>query len=310
MLNKIDVKHNVCLHLQQQNNTMKQNALLTFVMLLLCATPFTSFAQPGCIGYTADFEFADDTADLFGKTLFTNTSMWTDSATIYRWSFGDGDTVYTKVPNHSYIKQGNYNVCLLAVNLKLNGDTVCRDTACKQVTVNFDTCVASAVNLLYSVSHPDSCLKYNFITNTVGLHLNYLWDFGDGNTDTVGHTRNTFPSAGKYNVCLAVYYLYDNNLVCADTACDTLNVCASLGTYSPSTATISIYPNPVTDMLVIETAETEALQITIADVAGREQLSQTVHGTKAIQVAELSNGMYYITVSKGDTVLLRQKMLK
>lgn len=289
---------------------MKQNALLTFVMLLLCATPFTSFAQPGCIGYTADFEFNDDTADLFGKTLFTNTSMWTDSATIYRWSFGDGDTVYTKVPNHSYIKQGNYNVCLLAFNLKLNGDTVCRDTACKQVTVNFDTCVASAVNLLYAVFAPDSCLRYKFATNTVGQHINYLWDFGDGGIDSIQTPGHTYASAGNYNVCLAIYYLYDNNLVCADTVCDTLNVCASLGIANPLASSISIYPNPVNDVLIIETVETGTIQVTITDVAGREQLTKTIHGTEAIQVAELSNGMYYITVSKGDTVLLRQKMLK
>lgn len=288
---------------------MKQKALLAFVILSLCAIPFISFAQPGCIGYTADFEFNDDTTDLFGKTQFTNTSMWTDSATIYRWSFGDGDTLYSKMPSHSYGKQGNYNVCLLAFNLKLNGDTVCRDTTCKQVTVDFDTCVTPAVNLLYS-SDPDSCLKYNFITNTVGMHLNYLWDFGDGNTDTVDHAKNTFPSAGKFKVCLAIYYLYGNNLVCADTACDTLNVCASLGVVNPATTNISIYPNPVNDILVIELADIDDVQVNITDIMGRIHLNKTMSGTSTLQVDNLLQGIYYVTVQKGDVVLHRQKILK
>lgn len=289
---------------------MIQKAQYACVTLLLLLISLNSFAQPGCIGFAADFEFGDDTADLFGKTVFTNTSMWTDSTTQYRWSFGDGDTVFTETPNHSYFKQGTYNVCLLAYNLKQNGDTTCRDTTCKQITVRFDSCVTPVVSLLYSVFAPDSCLRYKFATNTVGSHINYLWDFGDGGIDSIQTPGHTYTSTGNYTVCLAIYYLYGNNLVCADTACDTLNVCASLGVVNPVTTSIIIYPNPVTDVLIVEANDADAKQIAITDVTGRVQLRKTIQGTETIQVNSLLQGIYYITVEREGVILHRQRIVK
>lgn len=200
---------------------MIQKAQYACVTLLLLLISFNASAQPGCIGFAADFEFGDDTADLFGKTLFTNTSTWTDSTTQYRWSFGDGDTVYTKVPNHSYLKQGTYTVCLFAYNLKQNGDTTCRDTTCKQVSVSFITSVAN-----------------------------------------------------------------------------------------PTTTVISIYPNPVNDELVVDIPGMDEAMVSITDVTGRVQLRKAIHGTEAMQVNSLSQGIYYVTVERGGEILHRQRIVK
>lgn len=288
---------------------MIQKAQYACVTLLLLLISFNAFAQPGCIGFAADFEFGDDTADLFGKTLFTNTSTWTDSTTQYRWSFGDGDTVYTKVPNHSYFKQGTYNVCLLAYNLKQNGDTTCRDTTCKQITVRFDSCVTPVADIIHAVD-PDSCYKISFATNSIG-HQYYYWYYGDGDVDSFSPaTRHTYDSAGTYNVCLVVFNIYGNNQICADTACDSIKVCLSTGVASVYLTTVSIYPNPVNDELVVDIPGMDEAMVSITDVTGRVQLRKAIHGTEAMQVNSLSQGIYYVTVERGGEILHRQRIVK
>lgn len=287
---------------------MIQKAHYACVTLLLLLISFNAFAQPGCIGFAADFEFGDDTADLFGKTLFTNTSTWTDSTTQYRWSFGDGDTVYTKVPSHSYFKQGSYTVCLLAYNLKQNGDTTCRDTACKQITVRFDSCVTPVADIIRAID-PDNCYEVSFTTNTQGYQ--YYWYFGDGDTDSGAQvTKHTYDTVGTYNACLVIFNIYGNNQICADTACDSIKVCLSTGVINPHSTQVLIYPNPVNDVLVVDIPDMDEATVIITDVIGRVQLRKTIHGTEAMQVNSLSQGIYYVTVEREGVILHRQRIVK
>ncbi|MEM7039596.1 MAG: PKD domain-containing protein, partial [Bacteroidota bacterium] len=65
----------------------------------------------------------------------------------------------------------------------------------------------------------------NFTNQTAG-GTSYLWDFGDGNTDTVPNPQHTYATTGTYTVCLIA-----TNSCGADTTCSTLNVtCNSPGT--------------------------------------------------------------------------------
>ncbi|MGV3597150.1 MAG: PKD domain-containing protein [Bacteroidota bacterium] len=287
---------------------MIQKAHYACVTLLLLLISFNAFAQPGYIGFAADFEFGDDTADLFGKTLFTNTSTWTDSTTQYRWSFGDGDTVYTKVPSHSYFKQGSYTICLLAYNLKQNGDTTCRDNACKQITVRFDSCVTPVADIIRAID-PDNCYEVSFTTNTQGYQ--YYWYFGDGDTDSGAQvTKHTYDTVGTYNACLVIFNIYGNNQICADTACDSIKVCLSTGVINPHSTQVLIYPNPVNDVLVVDIPDMDEATVIITDVIGRVQLRKTIHCTEAMQVNSLSQGIYYVTVEREGVILHRQRIVK
>jgi gliding motility-associated-like protein len=63
-------------------------------------------------------------------------------------------------------------------------------------------------------------------TNTSVAGLNYLWDFGDGNTSNLASPTHTFTTAGTYTVALYAYN--PNGCINEDTAYTTIKVIASV----------------------------------------------------------------------------------
>jgi len=49
-----------------------------------------------------------------------------------------------------------------------------------------------------------SGLTVQFVNNSSGSGLTYLWDFGDGSGKTSSHPSHTYKTAGQYNVTLTV----------------------------------------------------------------------------------------------------------
>ena len=48
--------------------------------------------------------------------IFTNTSTSTVPATTYVWDFGDGDSAFVPVADHTYSNAGSYTVTLRVIN--------------------------------------------------------------------------------------------------------------------------------------------------------------------------------------------------
>lgn len=140
----------------------------------------------------------------------------------YLWTFGDGDSATSLNAQHNYTQNGSYTVCLYQRVV---------DTTNNQVLCVSDTCI----NI--SIMQPSHCVaEFGFIpqTNTNGMnfydssftavqgaaYVQYLWDYGDGNTSTMQSSPHTFQSPGTYNVCLAVTVRDSNNsAICRDTIC-------------------------------------------------------------------------------------------
>jgi Secretion system C-terminal sorting domain len=74
--------------------------------------------------------------------------------------------------------------------------------------------------------------------------------------------------------------------------------------YAPkSNFTITLYPNPCTNALWIEVnnAEQTALNYSITDIYGRLLQQETLIPTQSINTASLANGVYFISVTDGQT---------
>jgi len=85
--------------------------------------------------------------------------------------------------------------------------------------------------------------------------------------------------------------------------------CNTLGTASVYDNALSIYPNPVNDILHINLASQNASdQIGIIDVMGKKILEQTGNSA-AINVANLQQGMYVLQIASGAKTY-RQKFVK
>lgn len=144
-------------------------------------------------------------------TVFDNESR---NAYSYIWRFGDGDTSHAAKPSHVYQNVGPFVVTLEAYN----------PYSCKQIDVVVDTIHVDSVKITSSMIIKDSVCRYaqnTYFNNSVN-GLTYLWDFGDGTTDTSANAMHTYYTAGTYTVKLMAYNPSICNLV--DTATQTIVV--------------------------------------------------------------------------------------
>lgn len=137
----------------------------------------------------------------------------------YLWNFGDLDTSTSKNPNHTYLDSGVYTVTLYTIN----DTSICGSVEDTSVKVEYIE-VGSPVLVLSSfTSSPDSgCapILVNF-TNSSSNGNNYLWNFGNGETDTALNPKNIlYYDSGTYHITLITY----NNTARCQSPPDTLSV--------------------------------------------------------------------------------------
>lgn len=70
---------------------------------------------------------------------------------------------------------------------------------------------------------------------------------------------------------------------------------------------ISLYPNPTSNELTIDT-EQKISEVSIIDITGKI-IMITKQNTKTINVSDLSNGLYFIKLSTGERTITK-KFLK
>ena len=114
----------------------------------------------------------------------------------YNWNLGDGTILTTQDVSYSYADTGTY-----IVKLTVTSDQGCIDSASYTVTV-YESPVAA-----FDANTKGICQKINdFIftnSSTLGVGtMQYLWDFGDGNTDTTRNGRHYYAQPGTYTVRL------------------------------------------------------------------------------------------------------------
>ncbi len=135
----------------------------------------------------ADFSMEDSISSCSPfEVKFTNLSTYYYAQT---WDFGDGTTSTVQSPTHYYSSPGTYQVRLI-----IQSAGTCFDTVFKTVRL-YDTIGTRIDYSPFAGCKPQSV---DFIATTNGP-LNYIWDFGDGQTLTTNnpvltHVYNTFGS--------------------------------------------------------------------------------------------------------------------
>ena len=132
----------------------------------------------------------------------------------------------------------------------------------------------------------------------------WRWDFGDGSPVVKArYPTHKFPKNGIYKVCLLV-----NNENSANTVCRNINI-SSTATDDPEKddpIDISLYPNPVEDILQVTLGEyiPEKGQIKIMDVSGTTLLSQRLYyGQNVVDMVKLEPGFYFCVFMDGLRML-------
>ena len=173
----------------------------------------------------------------------------------------------------------------------------------------FDTVLTTLGQVVvYNTSTVDS-------TYSQSGSVSYLWDFGDGTSDTGQFPTHVYTQAGSYALCVTVIAVGQNaNMVstCTDTYCDTLtvdstgaisykNVNVVLNVYSPEQMNVeennnqyvSLYPNPSHGSALLE-LEHESL-ILIYSMEGKLFREWKSEGGKEL-LPVLAPGTYFVRI--------------
>ena len=173
---------------------------------------------------------------------YTGTTTGLDSVS---WRYGDGAQGSGLTSIHSYTLGGTYIACAIAYNH-------CGwDSACAAIVVPCPPPVAAITNT-------NDTFHYTGTTPTID---SIVWDFGDGFTDTGMSPVHPYAVTDTYHVCVRVYGYCGADTLCSDF------IVTGVGINMVSLADVSVYPNPVTDMLFVAGAE-GALHYRLLSVAG------------------------------------------
>ncbi|MBT5529039.1 MAG: PKD domain-containing protein [Cytophagia bacterium] len=147
-----------------------------------------------------------DQCDLGNGFIFTNNSSVVAGSLGYYWSFGDGDTSTYIHPNHQYTSVDSFEVKLIVQTTE-----GCEDSAMHIVYV-YPTPTVD-----FSINNAVQCYGSNeFIFNnltTVVAPIDWLWDFGDGDTSHAQFALHTYGLVDTFDVSLIAV----TNHFCSDT---------------------------------------------------------------------------------------------
>lgn len=126
---------------------------------------------------------------------FTNTSL---AGTDFIWEFGDGNTSTDINPTHVYANPGVYNVRLIAIDL-----TTCnlRDTSAF-FTIRVES--KPTAFFTWAPNPPVENTPVQFTNGSTGA-INYLWNFGDGQSSTLVNPSHQYNATGTYPAELIAY---------------------------------------------------------------------------------------------------------
>lgn len=129
------------------------------------------------------------------QVSFTNTST---GGNVWAWDFGDGTTsTLQNPPAHTYAAFGTYNVTLTVTNLP---------SGC----ISTKTVAVVVYDLIAQFAADDSVVcknqGVNFTAQSSAHITDYIWDFGDGATQTTATntTSHAYTANGTYTVTLVV----------------------------------------------------------------------------------------------------------
>lgn len=131
--------------------------------------------------------------------------------------------------------------------------------------------------------------------------IDYLWDFGDGNTSDELEPNHIYAEKGVYEVCLTVSNINDTN-----TSCKTIMLGSTSTDDKDLEVDISIYPNPTSDYLTINFHNYIAIegQVRFFDISGKQIKSASLEtASTTLDLQGILPGLYVYKIFDGPKAL-------
>ncbi len=223
-------------------------------------------------------------ATIPGLVNFTDLS--TNLPNQWLWDFGNGITIMDQHPTLLFPANGNYQVCLTVTNVTGS------DQVCETVTVSsYPPAPVAAFTYQDTASVPGLVHFEDLSTNDP---TSWLWDFGDGVTDTNQNPTHTFTSDNTFNVCLTVTNAGGSHMVCESLFVNVANVDLS---WNPDWI---IAPNPSTGKFTISFNNTDVndMKLFVYDSTGKLIENLTMAHTVNLDLSSMGSGAYLIQLTQ------------
>jgi hypothetical protein len=253
--------------------------------------------------YQVNFMRQFDSVNL-QKVFFTNTTIVPVSASIAKWTFGDGAVAYGWNADHIYTAPGRYYVCL-TVSVGNN----CIKSKCDTITVGVTTfsCDSSRVRFEYRRDNYMPNKLFFFAISNTAIYQEQ-WSFSRvPSTSPVVQINQfnpvyVFGDTGLYRVCLRA--MLSNG--CVREYCDYIRI------YSNAISTacyLQAFPNPAHNYVTVNAHLPQPELITasiynLQNILVSQTTQQGFTGNNALilNIASLPTGFYTIRVVYGDRV--------
>jgi hypothetical protein len=136
-----------------------------------------------------------------------------------------------------------------------------------------------------------------------------LWTLGDGSISADSAFTYTYSSEGDYEVCLTVF-----NSCGEVTVCDSVNVqdLVNSNAMMELSDKVTIYPNPVSDLLYIEGLSALVQGISLEALDGRSLplVYENMNGLLTLQgLASLPDGIYLLRIQTSSGTLSKRLLI-
>ncbi|MEL7529678.1 MAG: PKD domain-containing protein [Bacteroidota bacterium] len=150
----------------------------------------TVFSPP-----TPDFTSSDTVGCLPLAVNFFDASSSIVGIQNWEWNFGDGATSFTVNPSHVFTQTG-----VFSVRLRLTDNNGCVDSTTQDIEI-FELPTAS-----FSVSDTVGCAPAVLLFTDLSAPnpVDWVWDFGDGNSSALQNPVHTYANTGSYTVKLTI----------------------------------------------------------------------------------------------------------
>ena len=225
-------------------------------------------------------------------TVFFENNSTGDSLAL-EWYFPGGNPSASTAPNPvvTYAQAGSFDARLIVHNAFGN-----------------DTLLQTAAVLVHPVPMADFSYTADSLTvlfqNQSQGALSYLWEFGDGSSNTGENPQHAYPAPGVYEVTLTV-----SNGPCGATVAQSIYLAPTAAEESAWPG-LRIAPNPGPGLFRLSLgppSSSQPIKIQVFDLLGQAILFTTTTGSEAtLDLSEQPPGMYLLVLSQaGQQMQLR-----
>ncbi len=185
-------------------------------------------------------------------------------------------------------------------------------------TVQGPPCVSARTPVNVTIEPtPVTAFSFNYLTNVVNFidastgATSWSWSFGDGGTSTLQNPQHTYATIGTYTVTLTTYA----GGTCSSTVTQQIVISVTGIEDFNSNNSFTIYPNPVTSVLIIDITESfrdANSKIEIYNALGELVINKKCNSSELqyiIDANKLIPGVYTVKLSK-DTEQHYKKIVK